>query len=541
MKALSDQQTATAGEAPQIVHDVLHSPGQPLDAGTRAFMEPRFGHDFSQVRVHADSRAAESARAASALAYTLGRDIVFGAGHYAPGTSEGRRLLGHELTHVVQQQRALASVIARTVTPDYDRIRDKLTYGVLDWAVTDADAHTVLEILAGLSATDLADTLDRMETDGLPGRLLENISSADYAGYASLIQTIHRSRTTSTSASHIASLMSYGVLDWVVTDAEAHEALQALKDLQSIPERLRDVVTAIPAQQFERFFDNLSSEDRAENLRFLQDVEMIRRTGMTFDQMSAEQRTHLEAEATAAGVSVGEYIRGEVASRGYGGYTATWWPSLAAPQKAAWTARFNTIAGRLHVEPPAEIRRIIMDAESAGGGIRWEPQQVEEAGPTAYALNHGNALGVGRLWLETAERNLPNVYENISHEIGGHRQYGQTASWDIMSGTLSSLPASERTIAGSGQHSAFSSYGYMETEIYAELRELPYRTPGSRGDDPHANVEEELRDLRHAFAPAVAEAIVRGLHRRIQPDTRITDEARALFVQKVAVVFGITL
>jgi hypothetical protein len=88
---------------PPIVHEVLASPGQPLDTATRAFMEPRFGHDFSRVRVHSDSRAAESARAVNALAYTVAQDVVFGEGRYAPHTSEGRKLLVHELTHVVQQ------------------------------------------------------------------------------------------------------------------------------------------------------------------------------------------------------------------------------------------------------------------------------------------------------------------------------------------------------------------------------------------------------------------------------------------------------
>ena len=89
--------------APPLVHDVLHSSAQPLDASTRSMMEPRFGQDFSQVRVHTDSRAAESAQAVNALAYTVGRDIVFGAGQYAPQSSPGRNLLAHELTHVVQQ------------------------------------------------------------------------------------------------------------------------------------------------------------------------------------------------------------------------------------------------------------------------------------------------------------------------------------------------------------------------------------------------------------------------------------------------------
>ena len=101
---------APVNSVPPIVHDVLSSSGQPLDAGTRAFMEPRFGRDFSQVRVHTDARAAESARAVNALAYTVGRDIVFGTGQYVPGTSEGKKLLAHELTHVVQQHASTASV-----------------------------------------------------------------------------------------------------------------------------------------------------------------------------------------------------------------------------------------------------------------------------------------------------------------------------------------------------------------------------------------------------------------------------------------------
>jgi hypothetical protein len=87
----------------------LRSSGQPLDASTRAFMESRFQHDFSTVRVHTDARAAESAQAVNALAYTVGQDVVFGAGQFAPATRTGQKLLAHELTHVVQQQPGVAS------------------------------------------------------------------------------------------------------------------------------------------------------------------------------------------------------------------------------------------------------------------------------------------------------------------------------------------------------------------------------------------------------------------------------------------------
>jgi hypothetical protein len=91
--------------APPIVHDVLESAGQPLAPDARATMESRLGHDFGRVRVHTGERAEQSARSVNALAYTVGRDIVFGPSQYSPTTPAGRQLLAHELVHVVQQQR----------------------------------------------------------------------------------------------------------------------------------------------------------------------------------------------------------------------------------------------------------------------------------------------------------------------------------------------------------------------------------------------------------------------------------------------------
>lgn len=95
-------------EAPPVTHEVLRSPGRRLDAETRAFFEPRFEHDFSQVRVHADTKAAASAEALGARAYTVGREIVFGRGQYTPQTLVGQRLLAHELTHVMQQSTSMS-------------------------------------------------------------------------------------------------------------------------------------------------------------------------------------------------------------------------------------------------------------------------------------------------------------------------------------------------------------------------------------------------------------------------------------------------
>jgi hypothetical protein len=92
-----------------IVHDVITSTGQPLGVSTRSFFESKFGYDFGKVRVHTDARAAESARKLNARAYATGQNIVFGSGEYDAETREGKRLLGHELAHVVQQSRRLIS------------------------------------------------------------------------------------------------------------------------------------------------------------------------------------------------------------------------------------------------------------------------------------------------------------------------------------------------------------------------------------------------------------------------------------------------
>ena len=100
--------------APTVVHQALHGPGAPLDEETRRFFEPRFfGFDFSRVRVHSGPVAAESAEAVDARAYTVGQNIVFGAGQFAPRTQSGQRLLAHELAHTVQQRRGADTVLRR--------------------------------------------------------------------------------------------------------------------------------------------------------------------------------------------------------------------------------------------------------------------------------------------------------------------------------------------------------------------------------------------------------------------------------------------
>ena len=110
----------------------LHGGGKPLEAATRSFMEPRFGFDFSNVRIHADGRSADMARKFNARAMAIGPDVVFGRGEYRPMSSEGKRLLAHELTHVIQQGgavewgpgAAVAKPVARVPASVIPRLRD---------------------------------------------------------------------------------------------------------------------------------------------------------------------------------------------------------------------------------------------------------------------------------------------------------------------------------------------------------------------------------------------------------------------------------
>ena len=185
-RRINSNGSAGVDTAPQSVHDVLNSPGQPLDAKTQAFFESRFGHDFSHVRVHDDARASESARAVNALAYTVGSDIVFGTGQYMPKATEGNRLLAHELTHVVQQssgtpriQRAPHKEIAYFPDPDlcyvipnkqpvYDRIivTIEAELDVPTSCLDEVQLRTSIRDVSGNEATSFAKSIKFGSSDG---------------------------------------------------------------------------------------------------------------------------------------------------------------------------------------------------------------------------------------------------------------------------------------------------------------------------------------------------------------------------------------
>jgi hypothetical protein len=152
-------ESASSSGVPATVHGVLATAGRPLDRATRADLEPRLGVDLSDVRVHTDAAAAESAAEIGALAYTVGKDIVFGTDQYAPSTSPGRRLLAHELAHTMQQDSGRAGPVVqrfagctaaqdKSVAADHSRALGMVGRAIVQLAVYDgtspAKVHTAL-------------------------------------------------------------------------------------------------------------------------------------------------------------------------------------------------------------------------------------------------------------------------------------------------------------------------------------------------------------------------------------------------------------
>ncbi|MDE2093734.1 MAG: DUF4157 domain-containing protein [Burkholderiales bacterium] len=170
---------ALAGdEAPGIVDQVVQSAGRPLDARTRGYFEPRFGRDFSAVRVHTDARAAESARSIQALAYTVGPHVVFGDGQFAPSSRAGRELLGHELAHVIQQDGAgpVAAAVQRKVIVGGAELASKDRKAFLSarkWTSA-SRADAVMEDMA--AAADAFDFKDNLELESEIDKRVSTVS-----------------------------------------------------------------------------------------------------------------------------------------------------------------------------------------------------------------------------------------------------------------------------------------------------------------------------------------------------------------------------
>jgi Domain of unknown function (DUF4157) len=241
------------------INNIRSSPGSLLETKTEELMESKFGYDFSNIRIHTDGRAAESAKSVNAAAYTIGKDIVFGSGQYQPYTLDGKKLLAHELTHVVQQSTLDNSKIRtdqfkhglheslttghlhirKIHQPDnlilhrdvIDEVREKLSYGIFDWAITDAEAMEALAALGTIPPADLANALRRLGSKYIR-RLLDNLPDAAKSGeiYRRIVQTLGSAGVMPYAKEQL----SYGIFDWAITDAEVTRVFNLFANLDPV-------------------------------------------------------------------------------------------------------------------------------------------------------------------------------------------------------------------------------------------------------------------------------------------------------------------
>lgn len=221
------------GQNPQIENGTesrinsLKAGGQPLDPATRSFFEPRFGHDFSNVRIHSDHNAADTAASIHARAFTLGNHVVMGAGEYQPENQTGKKLLGHELTHVVQQGKTGQDKVQRDVVKE---MQDLLSYGVFDWVITDAEAAKVLYKLSKISERELPSILTRLGSKYVT-RLLDNLPDNLKTGptHKKIVQMLGVSGLTG----YTNELLTYKLFDWAVTGSDVKNTYNIYSKLEA--------------------------------------------------------------------------------------------------------------------------------------------------------------------------------------------------------------------------------------------------------------------------------------------------------------------
>ena len=181
------------GKTPEIAHTVqnninsMRGGGQPLPLSTRAFFEPRFNRDFSGVRLHTDSRAAETAKSINARAFTVGRNIAFGTGQYSPETSSGKRLLAHELTHTVQQERGEKQVqsyeTAEHVQLGETQAELKRSFAPTSYTVRKGDRLSIIANKFGITVGELKNAnkakLKKWTAKDGSGRMIEGFNAGE--------------------------------------------------------------------------------------------------------------------------------------------------------------------------------------------------------------------------------------------------------------------------------------------------------------------------------------------------------------------------
>ena len=516
-------------EAPISVDQVLASPGRPMEPLLRQDMEQRFGRDFSRVRVHSDSAGEQSAQDVNANAYTVGHHIVFGAGRFASGTQEGRRLIAHELTHVTQQS-------------GLDGLRFVLGSGG-----------------SGLSP------------NALPGQVRHVNPNAARIG-------LQPQKAAAGPSPELQFAMILSSRKGGITDADARKALDLYKML-SAAERLKAFNSLYSSGEITQLLRALKATDAAgpyrdevaQILRWVEEAETKNASGMTDDQMAEAQAKFKQAEAEkeaqaklAAKAPKGiappkpttkdvEQARKEKVERtSIAPTTVTTWDKMPKPEKDKWDKRGDVVVKAL----VAHATKKHPDLKLTEGHFLVDFGGVEKRGQRVLAYGQSDGKGgklavFGFRFVEAAEANPAYVMSVVVHEVFGHPEYGQYGTeyhLALYDKAQAKMPGYTKPAAGTTERrSEIDAFAYQETEIYSLLRSFSYHTPIAAADagkglvsiDPTSTVQARLGLIKQQWEPKLAVAIVRGLYQRLLQDPRITGPAINAFRAGVKLEFSI--
>lgn len=505
---------------------VTSRPGTTLDPALGAELGTRFGIDFSRVRVHADPAAAASAVRLHAAAYTVGPDIVFGPGRFAPHTAEGRRLLAHELAHVAQQGVATAAPGPVRVSAPSDaqeveaeRAADTVLAGgsprltarahgptvfrqvvdpfaVLSTAkpLTAAEAKSLLDAYEALPSADRDTFVRRHHTVGVLGgsgvaRLLAGLAPAELKSRRALVSDIQervQRITVETTAGR--TLVQLGATQGAFMKAEAEKLARAKAAEDAKRAGVPEPTTVSPA-------DVAAAHDRE-----------TRRTSPVI------------ATVTNA------------------------WDALSPAAQATW----NTRAAAVITKVVDACNRKDAALGITAANLKWAPRDIAQSGSNVFATS-GDPIEFGMAFVETAEADPDYVVRTVVHEIAGHPDFGSRfGSYEAK--IYAEAHTQEPTLGLPWDtHEEKSTYAYIGTETYAAMREVPFETPLSAADatrglrraiDPASNIDNKIGLIKSKYAPGVAEAVLQGLYERFRVDPRISDDALALFERLADKHFG---
>jgi hypothetical protein len=467
-------------------------------------MESAFATSFSGVRAFTGQASALERFGAGGAA--SGETVAFGP------TEPSRRLVAHELAHVVQQRQAGSG---------------------------GSETHGPSEVEADRQA-------DRVAAGGRAG----GVMAAAPALAFSPKNPFDDAKAASSAAEAVKAMKAYQAL----TPAERRAAVKA-----STTQELSSVLRAIPkADQQTTFVDSLR-----EIGRFAEELETEKFAGRSSDRIAAQQAKFITQQAEDAAKKKAqaaakakktpvkaptkaeiEQARKEVLEEtSIPAANTAWWAGLSAPEKADWDKRGKAAIARVVAHAAAKHPELGLSAAD----FQLDYPGVEARGAGVVAA--GNPAQVGKEFVIAAELNPAYVMDVVVHEVLGHPHYGTYGDEYHMSlydKGMAKVPGYVRPADGTDERTKeLDAYAYQETEIYAVLRSMPYRTPAAKADvgkvpdlDTKTLVNWHVDLMQKQWSPKLILAILRGLRRRLMIDPRITKDALDVFDAAIAKNLG---